>query len=122
MSVFNLATKKSHIDRTCFFDDPVDIARYDKVRYPAFEKLTEKQLSFFWRPEEVELSRDGKDFKGLTEHEKHIFKQQMSAGQQGHNRKFDDSGFAFNDAGNILLNRRHELSGFHRVVWPFLLR
>lgn len=73
MSVFNTIKNKSHLDRTCFFDEAVDIARYDKVRYPAFEKLTEKQMSFFWRPEEVELSKDSKDFKGLTDHEKHIF-------------------------------------------------
>lgn len=73
MSVFNTSKQKSHLERTCFFDDAVDVARYDKVKYPAFEKLTEKQLSFFWRPEEVELSKDSKDFKGLTEHEKHIF-------------------------------------------------
>lgn len=73
MSVFNTGKQKSHLERTCFFDDAVDVARYDKVRYPAFEKLTEKQMSFFWKPEEVELSRDSKDFKGLTEHEKHIF-------------------------------------------------
>lgn len=73
MSVFNTGKQKSHLERTCFFDDAVDVARYDKVRYPAFEKLTEKQMSFFWRPEEVELSKDSKDFKGLTDHEKHIF-------------------------------------------------
>lgn len=73
MSVFNTQKQKSHLERLCFFDDPVDVARYDRVKYPAFEKLTEKQMSFFWRPEEVELSRDSKDFKGLTEHEKHIF-------------------------------------------------
>lgn len=73
MSVFNTDIKKSHLERTCFFDENVDIARYDKVKYPAFEKLTEKQISFFWRPEEIELSKDSKDFKGLTDHEKHIF-------------------------------------------------
>ncbi len=72
MSVFN--TKKNNATQeTCFFGNPVNIARYDKQRYPAFEKLTEKQLGFFWRPEEIDLSRDGKDFKGLNEHEKHIF-------------------------------------------------
>ena len=73
MSVFNTTVQKSHLDRTCFFDDAVDIARYDVVKYPQFEKLTDKHLSFFWRPEEVELSKDSKDFKGLTDHEKHIF-------------------------------------------------
>jgi ribonucleoside-diphosphate reductase beta chain len=57
----------------CFFGDPVNIARYDKQRYNIFEKLTEKQLGFFWRPEEIDLSRDGKDFKALNDHEKHIF-------------------------------------------------
>jgi ribonucleoside-diphosphate reductase beta chain len=73
LSVFNTNTMKSHLERTCFFDEAVDVARYDKVKYPQFEKLTEKQMSFFWRPEEIELSKDSKDFKGLTEHEKHIF-------------------------------------------------
>ena len=73
MTVFSTSKQKSHLERTCFFDDAVDIARYDKVKYPAFEKLTERQMSFFWRPEEVELSKDSKDFKGLTDHEKHIF-------------------------------------------------
>lgn len=60
-------------EQTCFFGKQVNIARYDKQRHNIFEKLTEKQLGFFWRPEEVDLSRDGKDFKGLTDHEKHIF-------------------------------------------------
>jgi len=73
LSVFNTKVNKSHLDRTCFFDEAVDVARYDKVKYPQFEKLTEKQMSFFWRPEEVELSKDSKDFKGLADHEKHIF-------------------------------------------------
>lgn len=72
MTVFN-TDKKSHINRTAFFDTPVDVARYDTVKYPQFEKLTEKQMGFFWKPEEVELSRDQKDFKDLSEHEQHIF-------------------------------------------------
>ena len=72
MSVFG--TKKvDATQQTCFFGEPVNIARYDKQRYSIFEKLTEKHLGFYWRPEEVDLSRDGKDFKGLNEHEKKIF-------------------------------------------------
>ena len=35
--------------------------------------MTDKQLSFFWRPEEVDVSKDKKDFDNLTEHERHIF-------------------------------------------------
>ena len=56
-----------------FFGRGVNVARYDKQKYPIFEKLIEKQLSFFWRPEEVDLSTDRKDFKALPEHEQHIF-------------------------------------------------
>jgi ribonucleoside-diphosphate reductase beta chain len=56
-----------------FFDDAPTIARYDRQKYPFLEKLTDKQLGFFWRPEEVDISKDSKDFKTLTEHEKHIF-------------------------------------------------
>jgi ribonucleoside-diphosphate reductase beta chain len=65
--------KKSHLKRNMFFDEPVDIARYDQVKYPQLEKITDKQLGFFWRPEEVDVSKDKKDFDALTDHEKHIF-------------------------------------------------
>jgi len=56
-----------------FLGRSVNVARYDKQKYPIFEKLIEKQLSFFWRPEEVDLSTDRKDFMALPEHEQHIF-------------------------------------------------
>lgn len=56
-----------------FFGEQVNVARYDQQRYPIFEQLIEKQLSFFWRPEEVDLQRDRKDFVALPENEKHIF-------------------------------------------------
>ena len=56
-----------------FLGEQVNVARYDQQRYPFFEQLIEKQLSFFWRPEEVDLQRDRKDFLALTENEKHIF-------------------------------------------------
>lgn len=56
-----------------FFGQSVNVSRYDIQKYPVFEKLIEKQLSFFWRPEEVDLSSDRADFSLLPEHEKHIF-------------------------------------------------
>ena len=65
--------KKSHLEKNMFFDEGVDVARYDQVRYSQLEKITEKQLGFFWRPEEVDVSKDKKDFGELTEHEQHIF-------------------------------------------------
>jgi ribonucleoside-diphosphate reductase beta chain len=72
MSVFSTKIVDATL-QPCFFGEPVNIARYDKQRYNIFEKLTDKQLGFFWRPEEVDLSRDSKDFKGLNDHEQHIF-------------------------------------------------
>lgn len=56
-----------------FFGEPVNVARYDQQRHPIFERLIEKQLSFFWRPEEVDVSRDRIDFQKLPAHEQHIF-------------------------------------------------
>lgn len=56
-----------------FLGEPVDVARYDKQKYPFLEKLTDQQLGFFWRPEEVNCIKDADDFKKLTPHEQHIF-------------------------------------------------
>ncbi|MBA6224878.1 MULTISPECIES: class Ia ribonucleoside-diphosphate reductase subunit beta [unclassified Colwellia] len=56
-----------------FLGNSVNIARYDQQRFMAFEKLIEKQLSFFWRPEEIDVSKDRADWQSLTDSEKHIF-------------------------------------------------
>jgi ribonucleoside-diphosphate reductase beta chain len=56
-----------------FFGEGVNIARYDQQKHSVFEKLIEKQISFFWRPEEVDVSRDRTDFQKLSEAERHIF-------------------------------------------------
>lgn len=74
MSVFNL-NKKSHTDSFAFLDPAgaVTIQRYDTLKYRQFDKLTDKQLGFFWRPEEIDVVHDSKDFKELTNFEQHIF-------------------------------------------------
>ena len=56
-----------------FFGQPVNVARYDQQKHPIFEQLIEKQLSFFWRPEEIDVSKDRIDYSELSDHEKHIF-------------------------------------------------
>jgi Ribonucleotide reductase, beta subunit len=66
-------TKNDQLKEPMFFGQPVNVARYDQQKYDIFEKLIEKQLSFFWRPEEVDVSRDRIDFQALPDHEKHIF-------------------------------------------------
>ena len=72
-SVFDSNNKKDATQVRAFFDDAPTIARYDKQKYAWIEKLTDKQLGFFWRPEEVDIYKDAKDFKDLTVHEQHIF-------------------------------------------------
>ncbi|WKE63982.1 ribonucleotide-diphosphate reductase subunit beta [Gallaecimonas kandeliae] len=66
-------TKNDALAEPMFFGQPVNVARYDQQKYEVFEKLIEKQLSFFWRPEEVDVSKDRVDFNKLPEHEQHIF-------------------------------------------------
>lgn len=56
-----------------FFGQNVNVARYDQQKHPIFEKLIEKQLSFFWRPEEIDLSSDRGEYADLPDHEKHVF-------------------------------------------------
>jgi ribonucleoside-diphosphate reductase beta chain len=71
-STFN-QTRNDQLTEPMFFGQNVNIARYDQQKYPIFEALIEKQLSFFWRPEEIDLSNDRAEFSNLPENEKHIF-------------------------------------------------
>ena len=73
MSVFDTNNKKGAIERNMFLDGEPDIARYDLFKYKSIDKLTEKMLSFFWTPQEIDVTMDKNDFKKLTDHGKHIF-------------------------------------------------
>ena len=75
MTVLDTKNKKHHTKATMFLDPtggPV-VQRYDTLKYKQFDKLTDKQLGFFWRPEEVDIVKDATDFKNLTDFEQHIF-------------------------------------------------
>jgi len=56
-SIFS-KTISDTLTQPMFFGDTVNVARFDKQKFEMFEKLTEKQLSFFWRPEEIDVSKD----------------------------------------------------------------
>lgn len=56
-----------------FFGDGLSIARFDQHSFEVFEKLTKRQLGYFWKPDEVDVSKDAKDFRMLNEAEQHIF-------------------------------------------------
>ena len=72
MTVFNsqeVDTKKQPM----FFGQPLGLQRYDQYKYPVFDKLTQQQLSYFWRPEEISLQKDRGDYQTLRPEQKHIF-------------------------------------------------
>ena len=72
MTVFNknkVDTKKQPM----FFGQPLGVQRYDSYKYPVFDKLTQQQLGYFWRPEEVSLQKDRADYQTLSPEQKHIF-------------------------------------------------
>lgn len=74
-NVFDETKKDYNLKCKMFLDEDggVAVARYDKMKYREFYKLAKKQQGFFWRPEETSVSKDAKDFKDLTDHERHIF-------------------------------------------------
>lgn len=72
MTVFNT----NHVDvkkQPMFFGAPLGIQRYDTYKYPIFDKLTQQQLGYFWRPEEISLSKDRGDYLTLRPEQKHIY-------------------------------------------------
>ena len=72
MTVFN-TTQLDSTKQKMFFGPPLGVQRYDKFKYPVFDKLTQQQLGYFWRPEEVSLQKDRADYQTLNEAQKHIF-------------------------------------------------
>ena len=71
-SVFN-RNKVDFTKQPMFFGEEQNTQRYDQFKYPIFDKLTQQQLGYFWRPEEVSLQKDRNDFQSLREEQKHIF-------------------------------------------------
>ncbi len=72
MTVFN-TNKVNAMKQPMFFGAPLGVQRYDQYKYPVFEKLTQQQLGYFWRPEEVSLQKDRADYQTLRPEQKHIF-------------------------------------------------
>ena len=72
-STFRLENN-DHLIEPMFLGKSVNVSRFDEQRYPIFESLIEKQLSFFWRPEEVDISKDRADWQSLTAAEQQLVK------------------------------------------------
>lgn len=70
-TVFNInSTNKPQF---MFFGEDQDIYRIDKLVHPQFDKLARRQKGFFWQPEEIDVTKDKRDFKTLDEGQEHIF-------------------------------------------------
>ncbi len=72
MTVFN-PHKVNSKEQPMFFGQPLGVQQYTSFKYPIFDKLTQTQLSFFWRPDEVSLQKDRSDYQTLRPEQKHIF-------------------------------------------------
>lgn len=73
-TIINLNNKVDHTSSPMFFGKQgLGLQRYDKFKYEKLFNMFKQQLSYFWRPEEINLSRDKADFDGLSDHEKFIF-------------------------------------------------
>ena len=71
-SVFN-RDKVDFTKEPMFFGAQQNTQRYDVYKYPVFDKLTQTQLGYFWRPEEVSLQKDRADYQQFRPEQKFIF-------------------------------------------------
>lgn len=72
---------KLNIDATqqsMFFGEPLNLQRYDRTRYKSNLAFFKEQISFFWRPEEVSLDNESKDWAKMSEAQQHIFIKNLS--------------------------------------------
>lgn len=56
-----------------FGEESLGFQRYDNPKYKQIDEFYEKQMLLFWRPNEIDVTKDRGDFKSLTEQEKFIF-------------------------------------------------
>ena len=71
-TVFN----RNEVDFTkqpMFFGEDQNTQRYDQFKYPEMDKLNQRMLGYFWRPEEISLQKDRADFQIFRPEQKHIF-------------------------------------------------
>lgn len=72
-----------------FLGKDLAIQRYDRLKYPKLYELYDQQLNFFWRPQEVNLTKDLSDYKKLSDEERFVF----------------DSNLKFQTMGDSMLSR-----------------
>ena len=71
-TVFN-RNKVDFTKQPMFFGEEQNVQRYDTFRYPELDKLNQRMLGYFWRPEEISLQKDRADYQNFRPEQKHIF-------------------------------------------------
>ena len=72
LTVFN-SRRVDIKEQPMFFGQPLGVQQYTTFKYPVFDKLTQTQLGFFWKPDEISLQKDRNDYQTLRPEQKHIF-------------------------------------------------
>ena len=67
-----------HTKQPMFFGESLNLERYDRTRYKTNLEFFKEQISFFWRPEEIDLERETADWAKLSDPQKHIFIKNLS--------------------------------------------
>lgn len=73
MKHYDFSKLPDYSKRQMFLDGRVTIQRYDDYAYPILAKYEDQQQGFFWRPTEVNLTKDQIDFKEASRAVRHIF-------------------------------------------------
>ena len=70
MSILNLSKTKT---KSMFFGESLGIQQYLNFTHQYFDKNAKQQMSYFWQPQEVSLSKDIGEWKELPDEQKNIF-------------------------------------------------
>ena len=73
MTNYDFSKLPDYGKRQMFLDGRVTIQRYDDYAYPMLAKYEDMQQGSFWRPAEINLTKDSIDFKEASKAVRHIF-------------------------------------------------
>jgi ribonucleoside-diphosphate reductase beta chain len=73
-SIINTQNDGNNNKIKMFFDEQgLGVQRYDNPKYPKIFNMFKQQLSYFWRPEEINITKDKSDFQNLPDYQQELF-------------------------------------------------
>lgn len=67
----------NHLEQPLFLGAQTGVARYEEPKHPFIDLLTQKQLGFFWQPQEVSLQTDRLQYQAMSINDQFIFTQNL---------------------------------------------